>query len=198
MPAAPAPAPGMTTVYGGDRAYGGGGAHGGGADYEEEHAPPASSGVPDTYGSYPTYDTYGSIEPPQPPQPPQPLQPPPQQPQPPSRPHPHPLAADYSPLLDGEYSSGPPQPSYAEPFPYGDGATVAASLVHDSMAPDACGDGAVSPSVDVPDDWWRHTQPQGPAQPKSLLEQFVAGVPPDDAGPEYGRVGTRSGWKEGL
>ncbi len=86
MPAAPAPAPGMTTVYGGDRAYGGGGAHGGGADYEEEHAPPASSGVPDTYGSYPTYDTYGSIEPPQPPQPPQPLPPPPQQPPPPEEP----------------------------------------------------------------------------------------------------------------
>ena len=210
-PAAPAPAPGMTTVYQ-HGAYG----EGGGADYEEQHAPPASSGVPDTYGgaaaaavaaaaaaaaaytygSYPTYDTYGSLEPPQPPQPPQPLQPPqqaPQPPQPPSPPHPHPLAADYSPLLDGEDSNGPPQPSYAEPYLYGGTATVAAPFVNDDSmgsgpAADARGDGAVSPSVDVPDDWWRHTgtQPQGPAQPKSLLEQFVAGVPPD--GPEYEKV----------
>ena len=201
-PAAPAPAPGMTTVYGGDGAYGGGGgAYGGGADYEEEHAPPASCGVPDTYSSYPTYETYGSLEPPQPPRPPQHPQHPPQ---PPSHPHPHPLAADYSPLLDGEYLSGPPPPSYAEPYLHGDSATVAAPLVNDDSmgsGADARGDGAVDvpdPSVDVPDDWWRHTQPQGPAQPMSLLEQFVAGVPPDDAGPEYGRVGTRSGWKEGL
>ena len=70
---------------------------------------------------------------------------------------------------------------------------MAAPFVNDDSmgsgpAADARGDGAVSPSVDVPDDWWRHTgtQPQGPAQPKSLLEQFVAGVPPD--GPEYEKV----------
>ena len=60
-------------------------------------------------------------------------------------------------------------------------------------AADARGDGAVSPSADVPDDWWRHTQPQRPAQPNSLLAQFVSGAPLDDAG-----GGARSGWKEGL
>ena len=202
--AAPAPAPGMTTVYGGDGAYGGGGAYGdtyGGADYEEEHAPPpsCSCAAADTYGSeygaYPTYDTHGALEPPRPPQ----------QPQPPSqpRPQPHPLAADYSPLLDGEHADEPPRPSDAAPYlhgaTHGGDATVSAPPVDEhsvggGTAADARGDGAVSPSADVPDDWWRHTQPQRPAQPNSLLAQFVSGAPLDDAS----GGGARSGWKEGL
>ena len=187
VPAAPAPVPGMTTVYqrGWEASYGGGGAYGEGADYEEQHTPPTSYGVPATCGGGYSYGD-------QPPQPPQPLQPP-QPPQPPSHLHPHPHFAEYPP------TNGPLPPSYAEPYLYGDSAAGAASLVYgdSSAVVDGRGDGAVSPSVDVPDDWWRHTQSQ-PAQPKSLLEQLVVGVPPDDASPEHDRVGARSGWKEGL
>ncbi len=45
---------------------------------------------------------------------------------------------------------------------------------------------------DIPDDWWRHTQPAATARPKSLLEQLVAGpTTEDDQARQYDRTVAR-------